>query len=65
MVQDCTEPIASIAPGSAGKNVANPFWNDSVFLAMCLREDLDQRDAADELEQHIYNMMTLGKRQQI
>lgn len=61
MVQDYIWAIHGSAPDIAGKNVANPFWNDSIFSDMCLRESLNQPDAADELEQHIYNMIEHGQ----
>uniref|UniRef100_UPI00210EB4EF isocitrate/isopropylmalate family dehydrogenase n=1 Tax=Staphylococcus aureus TaxID=1280 RepID=UPI00210EB4EF len=54
------EPIHGSAPDIAGKNVANPFGM-ILSLAMCLRERLNQPDAADELEQHIYNMIEHGQ----
>ncbi|WP_460917335.1 isocitrate/isopropylmalate family dehydrogenase, partial [Staphylococcus aureus] len=54
------EPIHGSAPENAGKNVANPFGM-IVSLAMCLRESLNQPDAADELEQHIYSVIEHGK----
>ena len=54
------EPIHGSAPDIAGKNVANPFGM-ILSLAMCLRESLNQPDAADELEQHIYNMIEHGQ----
>ncbi|MGT0243951.1 isocitrate/isopropylmalate family dehydrogenase [Staphylococcus aureus] len=43
------------APDIAGKNVANPFGM-ILILVMCLRESLNQPDAADELE-NIYKII--------
>ncbi len=60
MVQDYMSLFHGSAPDIAGKNVANPFGM-ILSLAMCLRESLNEPDAADELEQHIYNMIEHGQ----
>lgn len=50
------EPIHGSAPDIAGQDLANPFGM-ILSLAMCLRESLDQTQAADELENHVYTMI--------
>lgn len=50
------EPIHGSAPDIAHQNIANPFGM-VLSLAMCLRESLDQNDAADTLEAYVYKMV--------
>ncbi|MCE5091024.1 3-isopropylmalate dehydrogenase [Staphylococcus devriesei] len=53
------EPIHGSAPDIANKNIANPFGM-VLSLAMCLRESLEQEDAALELEQSVFNLIRQG-----
>ena len=54
------EPIHGSAPDIAGQDKANPFGM-LLSVAMCLRESLNQDDAATHLENIIYTLIKTGK----
>lgn len=54
------EPIHGSAPDIAGQDKANPF-GILLSVAMCLRESLNQDDAATHLENIIYTLIKTGK----
>lgn len=54
------EPIHGSAPDIANQNKANPFGM-LLSVAMCLRESLNQNDAATHLENIIYTLIKSGK----
>lgn len=53
------EPIHGSAPDIAGKNIANPTGM-VLSLAMCFRETFNQNEAADELENIVYQLIKDG-----
>lgn len=53
------EPIHGSAPDIAGQNIANPYGM-VLSLAMCLRESLNQAEAATALEHFVYTSIENG-----
>ncbi|MEC5302343.1 MULTISPECIES: 3-isopropylmalate dehydrogenase [Staphylococcus] len=54
------EPIHGSAPDIANQDIANPFGM-LLSVVMCLRESLNQNNAADKLESVIYQLIKEGK----
>ena len=54
------EPIHGSAPDIANEDKANPFGM-VLSLALCLRESLNQNDAANELESIVYSFIQSNK----
>ena len=54
------EPIHGSAPDIANEDKANPFGM-LLSLALCLRESLNQNDAANELESIVYSFIQSNK----
>ena len=54
------EPIHGSAPDIANEDKANPFGM-VLSLALCLRESLNQIDAANELESIVYSFIQSNK----